>query len=429
VITQNVDGLHRAAGSADAIELHGGLDRVICLSCGTLSTREELDRRLHEANPGFQDRIATARVNPDGDVELDDSLVAGFRIVSCEACGTGILKPDVVFFGENVPKPRVQECYELIDRSRGLLVLGSSLTVMSGLRFVRYAAKAYQPVAIINQGQTRGDAQAAVRADLPLGPALTSLAEGFGLGSPPADGHSPLTSQPLDDQVEPGPRLGRGEVVLVRGLPALIPVAGTVVVASLDQPFQSEVEGRVDEHGQVVEALEFRPDRVDALDDDEAGVRHVMPLPGRDPVARPVVAPVVGGLTRGQRRQHLLAQPLPVEVELVALGRGQPQPLLGVHRPVEVVALHDGGRNRVSGPPSTAASSRASVDFPEPPAPSIPISAKPSRVREETSAATSLADSCAEATADDCPSARRGRQPISLGHMRQPIRKLGPGHR
>jgi len=181
VITQNVDGLHRAAGSADAIELHGGLDRVICITCGTLSTREELDRRLHAANPGFQESIANARVNPDGDVELDDSLVAGFRIASCEACGTGILKPDVVFFGENVPKPRVQRCYELIDRSRGLLVLGSSLTVMSGLRFVRYAAKAYLPVAIINQGETRGDAQAAVRADLPLGPALTGLAEGFGL--------------------------------------------------------------------------------------------------------------------------------------------------------------------------------------------------------------------------------------------------------
>ena len=181
VITQNVDGLHRAAGSADAIELHGGLDRVICITCGALSTREELDRRLHEANPDFQGRIETARVNPDGDVELDDSLVAGFRLVSCEACGTGILKPDVVFFGENVPKPRVRECYELIDRSRGLLVLGSSLTVMSGLRFVRYAAKAYLPVAIINQGQTRGDAQAAVRADLPLGPALTRLIEDFGL--------------------------------------------------------------------------------------------------------------------------------------------------------------------------------------------------------------------------------------------------------
>ncbi len=186
MITQNVDGLHRAAGTKDAIELHGGLDRVICLTCGALSTREELDRRLHEANPGFQEQIANAPINPDGDVELDDRLVAGFRIASCTVCGTGILKPDVVFFGENVPKPRVQECYELVDRSRGLLVLGSSLTVMSGLRFVRYAAKAYLPVAIINQGETRGDAQASIRADLPLGPALTALAERFGLELPAA---------------------------------------------------------------------------------------------------------------------------------------------------------------------------------------------------------------------------------------------------
>ena len=184
VITQNVDGLHRAAGSADAIELHGGLDRVICLSCSAVSTREELDVRLHAANPDFRDRVESSRINPDGDVELDDTLVAGFRIASCTDCGTGILKPDVVFFGENVPRPRVQQCYDLIDRSRALLVLGSSLTVMSGLRFVRYAAKAYKPVAIINQGQTRGDAQAAVRADLPLGPALTQLADRLGVTAP-----------------------------------------------------------------------------------------------------------------------------------------------------------------------------------------------------------------------------------------------------
>jgi NAD-dependent SIR2 family protein deacetylase len=177
VITQNVDGLHRAAGSPDAIELHGGLERVICLGCGADSTREELDERLHAANPGFRDRVESTHINPDGDVELDDTLVAGFRIASCTDCGTGILKPDVVFFGENVPRPRVQQCYDLIDRSTALLVLGSSLTVMSGLRFVRYAAKAYKPVAIINQGQTRGDAHAAVHADLPLGPALTQLAE------------------------------------------------------------------------------------------------------------------------------------------------------------------------------------------------------------------------------------------------------------
>ena len=181
VITQNVDGLHRAAGSPDAIELHGGLDRVICLGCGALSTREDLDERLHAANPGFRDRAESGPLNPDGDVELDDTLVAGFRIASCTDCGTGILKPDVVFFGENVPRPRVQQCYDLIDRSHALLVLGSSLTVMSGLRFVRYAAKAYKPVAIINQGETRGDAQAAVRAHLPLGPALNELAAGLGV--------------------------------------------------------------------------------------------------------------------------------------------------------------------------------------------------------------------------------------------------------
>jgi NAD-dependent SIR2 family protein deacetylase len=192
VITQNVDGLHHAAGSPDAIELHGGLSRVICLSCGALSTRAELDERLHAANPGFRDRVESGRINPDGDVELEDTLIAGFRIASCTACGTGILKPDVVFFGENVPRPRVQRCYDLIDRSRALLVLGSSLTVMSGLRFVRYAAKAYKPVAIINQGQTRGDTQAAVRADLPLGPALATLAAELGV----------TVAQPAETQAE-----------------------------------------------------------------------------------------------------------------------------------------------------------------------------------------------------------------------------------
>jgi len=178
VITQNVDGLHRAAGTGDAVELHGNLDRVICLGCGARSTRAQLDRRLREGNPGFH--AASTRVNPDGDVELEDAVVAAFRTVACEACRTGVLKPDVVFFGENVPKPRVQQCYDLIDRSRGLLVLGSSLTVMSGLRFVRYAAKADKPVAIINQGETRGDAHAAVRVDQPLGPALTRLTEMLG---------------------------------------------------------------------------------------------------------------------------------------------------------------------------------------------------------------------------------------------------------
>jgi NAD-dependent SIR2 family protein deacetylase len=174
VITQNVDGLHRAAGNPDAVELHGSMDRVICLGCGRLSARAELDRRLRAANPQFAD--SGARINPDGDVELADELVADFRTVDCDACGTGVLKPDVVFFGENVPKPRVQQCYEFIDQARSLLVLGSSLTVMSGLRFVRYAAKHGKPVAIVNQGPTRGDAHAAVRLDAPLGATLTEIA-------------------------------------------------------------------------------------------------------------------------------------------------------------------------------------------------------------------------------------------------------------
>jgi NAD-dependent SIR2 family protein deacetylase len=178
VITQNVDGLHRAAGNPDCVELHGSLDRVICLGCGRLSAREELDARLRAANPHFAD--ASTRVNPDGDVELADELVAEFAIVPCDACGSGVLKPDVVFFGENVPKPRVQQCYDLIDQARALLVLGSSLTVMSGLRFVRYAARAAKPVAIVNQGPTRGDELAAVRLNAPLGATLTRLADQLG---------------------------------------------------------------------------------------------------------------------------------------------------------------------------------------------------------------------------------------------------------
>ncbi|WP_034271453.1 NAD-dependent protein deacetylase [Actinospica robiniae] len=173
VITQNVDGLHTAAGTPDPIELHGALARVICLDCGTLSSREALDRRLRTANPDFHDGGGT-RINPDGDVELDDAAVAAFDFVPCDVCG-GTLKPDVVFFGENVPKPKVAQCYELIDSSRALLVLGSSLTVMSGLRFVKYAAKAGKPVAIINQGPTRGDAHALVRLEAPLGISLTTL--------------------------------------------------------------------------------------------------------------------------------------------------------------------------------------------------------------------------------------------------------------
>ncbi|WP_443071194.1 NAD-dependent protein deacetylase [Streptomyces sp. NBC_01476] len=178
VITQNVDGLHTAAGTSETIDLHGRLDRVVCLDCGDRSPRTRLDERLARANPGFRDIEADTKA--DGDAELPAARTAEFRIVACEVCRVGTLKPDVVFFGENVPAERVQRCYGLVDASSALLVLGSSLTVMSGLRFVRRAARQGTSVAIVNQGNTRGDALAALRLDLPLGPTLTALADHLG---------------------------------------------------------------------------------------------------------------------------------------------------------------------------------------------------------------------------------------------------------
>jgi NAD-dependent SIR2 family protein deacetylase len=194
IITQNVDGLHQAAGARHVTELHGNLGSVVCLRCGQRTPRTELDARLRAANPGWDAELrqagasrsarpepanppgeAAARpLNPDGDAEVEADAVSLFRVVDCESCG-GLLKPDVVFFGENVPPPRVARCHELVGRSAALLVLGSSLTVMSGYRFVRQAAKLGLPVAIVNQGPTRGDCHAVVTIDARLGQALTDL--------------------------------------------------------------------------------------------------------------------------------------------------------------------------------------------------------------------------------------------------------------
>ncbi len=172
IITQNVDGLHQAAGARRVIELHGSLDRVVCLSCGERTSRERLGQRLRAANPGWNAR--QVQINPDGDALLADDETASFRVADCESCG-GLLKPDVVFFGENVPRPRVEECHALVGQAAALVVLGSSLAVMSGYRFVRHAARLAVPVAIVNQGPTRGDAHAALILDAPLGPALSAL--------------------------------------------------------------------------------------------------------------------------------------------------------------------------------------------------------------------------------------------------------------
>lgn len=172
VITQNVDGLHSRAGSAGVIDLHGRLDRVICMSCQDVTTRNRVADRLDGQNPGW--RFRPGLVNPDGDVELSDDDVARFVMVDCERCG-GPLKPDVVYFGENVPKSRVDDSYRFVDHANALLVLGSSLHVYSGRRFVTRAAERGIPVAIVNQGPTRGDELADIRIDASLSEVLLEL--------------------------------------------------------------------------------------------------------------------------------------------------------------------------------------------------------------------------------------------------------------
>ena len=163
LITQNVDGLHESAGTRRLVALHGRIAEVVCLDCRRTTSRARLGERMATANPGYADLHAAAEIRPDGDVDLDDT--AGFVVPECLDCG-GVLKPDVVFFGENVPPPRVQQCYDAVDAltpDDALLTVGTSLTVMSGFRFVRRAAKAGVPVVIVNRGDTRGDDLATVR--------------------------------------------------------------------------------------------------------------------------------------------------------------------------------------------------------------------------------------------------------------------------
>jgi NAD-dependent SIR2 family protein deacetylase len=173
LITQNVDGLHSAAGSREVVDLHGRLDRVVCLDCGGTSSRTVLQQRLAELNPGTTaDDLV---VLPDGDVALETT--ADFVLADCTACG-GALKPDVVFFGENVPPERVARCAELVASAEALVVLGSSLHVFSGRRFVKQAHQSGIPIVIVNRGETRGDDMARLKIDAGcaevLGPYATS---------------------------------------------------------------------------------------------------------------------------------------------------------------------------------------------------------------------------------------------------------------
>ncbi|MDN5744359.1 MAG: NAD-dependent deacetylase [Nocardioidaceae bacterium] len=177
VITQNVDGLHEVVGTPGLVALHGRIADVLCLDCGHRSSRAGLQQRLEEANPGWAARHGDIAVRPDGDVDLEET--EDFVVPACIECA-GVLKPDVVFFGENVPKPRVERCYAAVEALAAtggtLLVAGSSLTVMSGLRFVRRAAQRAVPVVIVNRGATRGDALATHKIETGTSAWLTALA-------------------------------------------------------------------------------------------------------------------------------------------------------------------------------------------------------------------------------------------------------------
>ncbi|HUB57716.1 MAG TPA: NAD-dependent deacetylase [Mycobacterium sp.] len=177
VITQNVDLLHTKAGSRSVINLHGTYAQVICLSCGYSVTRAALGDKLDALNPGFVERaeaIGGLAVAPDADAVVTETDT--FRYLDCPACG-GMLKPDIVYFGESVPKAVVEQAFSLIDAADALLVAGSSLTVFSGYRFVRHAAARGIPVAIVNRGPTRGDDLATVKVDGGCSELLTLLAE------------------------------------------------------------------------------------------------------------------------------------------------------------------------------------------------------------------------------------------------------------
>ena len=176
VLTQNVDGLHSAAGSRHVIDLHGRIADVVCLDCRAVTPRLALQQRLAALNPELDEpgRLEHAELRPDGDAVVEDW--SGFRLADCQGCG-GPLKPDVVFFGESVPKPRVEQAYALVDRAEVLVVLGSSLTVMSGLRFVRHQTKRGRSTVIVNRGATRGDPLATLKLEEGCSEVLTSLAE------------------------------------------------------------------------------------------------------------------------------------------------------------------------------------------------------------------------------------------------------------
>ena len=173
IVTQNVDGLHQAAGAENVIDLHGRIDRVVCLSCQAPSSRVTLQRELEAENPEWARRAGV--IAPDGDADPSGADDSEFRVVGC-ACG-GMLKPDVVFFGENVPRERSERAMAAVEGAKSLLVVGSSLMVFSGYRFARAASRLGRPIAIVNRGQTRADDVAVVKVDGEAGSVLRAVTE------------------------------------------------------------------------------------------------------------------------------------------------------------------------------------------------------------------------------------------------------------
>jgi NAD-dependent SIR2 family protein deacetylase len=174
LITQNVDGLHQIAGSSNVVDLHGRLELVRCMSCGLTLPREQLQRTLLADNPAWAD--IDARIAPDGDADLENRDIGTFVVPECPNCG-GILKPDVVFFGEPVPRERVARAFEGVANSDALLVVGSSLMVYSGFRFAEAAAAAGKPIAAVNLGITRADHLLTLKINAPADEALGKLFE------------------------------------------------------------------------------------------------------------------------------------------------------------------------------------------------------------------------------------------------------------
>jgi NAD-dependent SIR2 family protein deacetylase len=174
IITQNVDRLHQAADSSRVVELHGALAEVRCLGCGAREPRTSVQQRILVENPGWEERVGA--LAPDGDADIPDEMVRDFRPPACSACG-GVVRPGVVFFGENVPAPVVAEAYGLLAEGHALLVVGSSLAVFSGYRFVLAAARREVPIVIVNLGPTRGDPHARVCIDARAGEVLPKLTQ------------------------------------------------------------------------------------------------------------------------------------------------------------------------------------------------------------------------------------------------------------